>query len=102
MMNRRPNTSESRSTREDTAADKANSGSSAINGNDVTDLFQRAANRHTFLRRFKVTIADGVVTLTGHADTFYQKQVAQQVFIKTSGIQTIVNNITVAEGNGRP
>jgi osmotically-inducible protein OsmY len=43
----------------------------------------------------QVTVRDGWVTLSGNADWFYQKKVAEEDVRKLSGVRGVVNNIEI-------
>jgi osmotically-inducible protein OsmY len=42
-----------------------------------------------------VTIHDGLVTLSGHADSYWQKRAAEQAVARVKGVKAIVEEITV-------
>jgi osmotically-inducible protein OsmY len=44
---------------------------------------------------FEVSVKDGVVTLTGTADTQAQRSRAQNLARKVKGVKSVVNNITL-------
>ncbi|HEY1220900.1 MAG: BON domain-containing protein [Bryobacteraceae bacterium] len=47
---------------------------------------------------FKVEVAQGVVTLSGTAETQQQKDRAFKLTKKVNGVKQVINNITVAKG----
>ena len=47
---------------------------------------------------FKVEVHEGVVTLSGPAETQRQKDRAGKLAKKVSGVKQVVNNLTVAKG----
>ena len=47
------------------------------------------------VRRLTICIAEDTVVLAGHCNTFYTKQMAQQVAMGVLEFQRIVNNISV-------
>ncbi len=63
-------------------------------GNNVRQILT-AYNPTAVDSRYKITVKDGVITLSGEAQTQMEKEGAENVLRPLNGIQKIVNNLTV-------
>ena len=63
----------------------------------LLDKVQGALNRSPYLSRRQVQIeaSDGNVRLEGTVNSFYQKQMAQELVRRVDGVETIVNQLEV-------
>lgn len=61
----------------------------------VRDRFASSADTKGATSRIRVEAKDGTVTLTGTVDTTADKSLAEQVASGTSGVKSVVNQVTV-------
>lgn len=59
-------------------------------------LVEQLLGHHLFRRRqVRVDSGDGVVVLTGRVNSFYEKQLAQELIRRCDGVQRIDNELEV-------
>jgi len=68
-----------------------------VNDDTITDQVRvsLASDKVVGVLPFDVKVKDGVVTLTGTADTGSQKSRAEKLAKKVKGVKQVLNNITV-------
>ncbi len=64
---------------------------------DLKVRIQEDLERQNFesLRAVEVDVLSGIVLLTGHVDSYHEKQVAQEVWKRVAGILGVQNDLLV-------
>jgi len=64
---------------------------------DLKVRIQEDLERQNFesLRAVEVDVLSGIVLLTGHVDSYHEKQVAQEVWKRVAGILGVQNDLIV-------
>lgn len=75
------------------------SGTGKSLGTDITTALTEAGYRS--LRSIQATVRHGTVYLTGTVETWYLKQVAQEVVMRIVGPGRVKNELSVVQGKAR-